>query len=126
MGVEYDLISDATREGYELGKGPWYELPEALRSSDPEAAIIKLLITDGYNFDLPYATEVAREVVAFAVAHPDWRIIDDCSSDISVMTDEERAETLAEEIAEGLIADEKDDVLPIYRRVGTRYRRSGR
>ena len=35
MGVEYDLISDATREGYELGKGPWYELPEALRSSDP-------------------------------------------------------------------------------------------
>jgi hypothetical protein len=120
MGVEYDLISDVTREGYELGKGPWADLPQALRSSDPTDAIITLLVAD--RFELPYATEVARDVVAFAVAHPDWRIIDDCSSDISVMTDEERAETLAEEIAEGLIADEKDDVFPIYRRVGTRYR----
>lgn len=122
MGVEYDLISDVTREGYELGKGPWaWLVPQFLRASpNPIAAITRLLVDD--QFEPAYAAEVAREVVAFINAHPDWRIIDDCSSDITVMTDEERARTLSEELAEGL-GDGVEEGFPIYRKVGSRYRK---
>lgn len=111
MGVEYDLISDSAREGYELGKGPWADLERILRNSSwPANEITSLLVGD--KFDFAYAAVVAREIVAFADAHPDWRIIDDCSSDISVVPDADDEELFS------------DCDFPVYKRVGTRYRRS--
>lgn len=127
MGVEYDLISDSAREGYELGKGWWggSEFEKALRSNDPVGEVTAHMIEDG--FEPLYAAEVAREITAFASAHPDWRVINDCSSDISVMTDTQRDETLAEEradeIALGYDPDDLVDDLPIYKKVGSRYRK---
>ena len=118
MGVEYDLVSDSAREGYELGKGPWGmdEFAEALRSSDPVAAIVALLADEEEGFSPEYAREIAEEIAAFARAHPDWRVINDAQSDIYVADETEEREMLEEG------EDPNDPICPVYRRVGTRYR----
>lgn len=115
MGTEYDLISDKARVGYQLGKGPWSDLTAALRSPDPVSAIIALMHDAGFE-DGAYCAEVCGEVTQFAEAHPDWRVIDEYSSDILVMTDEERAEEEADEDFG------EDEDFPIYKLVGSRYR----
>ena len=126
MGVEYDLISDSAREGYELGKGPWGmdEFPDALRTADPIAALVLLFAEEERGFTPEYAKEIAKEIVAFATAHPDWRVVNDHGGwDGSVMSDEEIAEERAEAIAEGEdLPDVNDPDFPVYRRVGSRYR----
>lgn len=119
MGIEYDLISDATREGYELGKGPWDdELIEALRASDPAVALKAYLVEETlWERTSPgYLDEIVPEIIAFAKAHPDWRVINDASSDISVVDDEWRAQL----VSEGEDPDDPD--FPMYRKVGSRYR----
>lgn len=123
MGVEYDIVSDKAHEGYELGKGSWCELPEALRATNPVTAVVALMRQDSWDDAWPnaLATDVAREIVAFAEAHPDWRVIDDCSSDIWVCTDEDRAKYVAE--CRSLDGDDYEDEEPfLYRKVGSRYR----
>lgn len=49
MGVEYDLVSDRAKVGYQLGKGPWgmEEFLAACRSPQPAEAIFKFLLDDG-------------------------------------------------------------------------------
>jgi hypothetical protein len=118
MGIEYDLISDTTKEGYELGKGPWGgdDFEQLLKSASLKD-IAAFLVEHKYPPD--YSDVIAREVVEFAAAHPDWRIIDDCSCEIWVATDELRAEAIADlELGE----DIDDPDFPIYRKVGSRYR----
>lgn len=123
MGIEYSLISDEKRVGYDLGKGPWPELPPILRASDPLGHIVALMNDSGFDNEA-YCAEIAREVVAFASAHPDWRLIDDCSDDINVLTDEQAAELRAEDIEMGDDPDEIEKDFPRYKQVGTRYRKS--
>lgn len=126
MGVEYDLISDATREGYELGKGPWgsEDFLVALRSADSVVKVATFLVEDGFSSG--YATEIACEVAAFTAARPDWRVVHDCGNwDGAVVDDEERAEIEAdeeEEEAREFGFDVSD--FPLYRKVGSRYRRA--
>ena len=38
MGVEYDMISDSAREGYELGKDPWGDKDAARQALSAAAA----------------------------------------------------------------------------------------
>src|SRR5271163_4118131 len=122
MGIEYSIISDATREGYVLGKGPWPELPPILRAANPLGYIVALMNDSGFDNEA-YCAEIAKEVVAFAVTHSDWRLIDDCSEDINVLTDEDAARHRAEYIEMGDDPEEIEKDFPIYKQVGTRYRR---
>jgi len=120
MGVEYYLVSDSAKVGYELGKY-MHETRDALREPDPVAAIVRFMMEAPPLDDLAYATKIAAEVVAFVKAHPDWRMTDDCSSDIAVLTDEARAELRVEDVAMGEDPDEFEDDFPTYRQVGSRY-----
>jgi hypothetical protein len=120
MGVEYYLVSDSEKVGYELGKY-MHETRDALKEADPVAAIMRFMMEAPPLNDLEYAARIATEVVAFAKAYPDWRMIDDCSSDIAVMTDETRAELRAEDVSIGEDPDEFEDDFPTYRQVGSRY-----
>jgi hypothetical protein len=112
MGVEYYLVSDSAKVGYELGKY-MHETRDALREPDPVAAIVRFMMEASPLDDLAYATKIAAEIVAFAKAHPDWRMTDDCSSDIAVMTDADREEDRRE--------FPEDADWPVYRQVGSRY-----
>lgn len=126
MGIEYDLVSDLAREGYELGKGPWEdeEFAEALRSDKPLANVVWWLMTPenahaglGWGpFTKEYAQDIAVEIVHFVSTHPDWRVINDASSDIWVCTDEEREEERA------AFGDEDGPDFPRYKKVGSRFR----
>lgn len=117
MSVEYDLISDSAREGYELGQGPWAQdaFAKALRSADPVGEVFSFLVEDHY--EPQYAKRVAGEIAAFVVAHPDWRVVDDCGGwDGSVVSNGR----LAILVDEG--CDPMDPNFPLYLRVGSRYR----
>lgn len=85
MGIIYSLISDATGEGYDLGKGPWWDeaFSLALRSPAPASAVAVFLTRDEPHckFDGDYARDIASEMAAFAAARPDWRVINDASDD---------------------------------------------
>jgi hypothetical protein len=125
MGILYDLVSDFAREGYELGKGPWGDdFVEALRSSTPIDSVTTFLTREGAEGGMGWgpisperAAAIAREVVDFAAAHADWRVINDTSSEI-VVADEEEWRRLVDE---GY--DPTDKVTPIYRQVGSRFSR---
>ena len=84
MGVEYDIVWHGTREGYELGRGPWADpaFRRAIRELDA-AAVATLMAGDG--FDAEYSARVAAEVVNLARGRGDFDVIDDHSSDISVV-----------------------------------------
>src|SRR6185369_5631274 len=113
MGVEFDLISDATKEGYELGKGPWSDLKEVVQgSNNPVEAVTMLLLSD--VTDSKTASAVASEIIAFMETHPDWRVIDDYVEDvIHVMDDKDRADMI-EVFGEAA----EDENFVIYRKVG--------
>lgn len=119
MSVEYDIVSDASREGYELGKGPWWEegFAEACRSADPAGAVRAFLVANGWN-NLDYVAEISREIAVFVAAHPDWRVVDDCTSDVYVVSDQEVEEMREEDAVLGLTVVDSD----AYRKVGSRYR----
>lgn len=125
MGIEYDLVSDATQEGYQLGKGPWDEEFEiALRSKDPLANVLAYLLhaNAGMGWQMApkeYVEEITRDIVTFAVNHPDWRVTNDACDDLWVATDNEREEMFAEN--PDFVRNDPD--FPIYCKVGSRYRR---
>jgi hypothetical protein len=119
VGVEYDIISDSARVGYELGKGPWgdFDFADFVRVGD--ASKIAAFLINEYRglWESEYCGEIANAVVAFAAAHPDWRIVNDCSCDITVADDEEWQRLVEEEGENPYDAD-----FPIYKQVGSRYR----
>lgn len=118
MGVEYDLVSDTSREGYELGKGPWSteEFLQALHNVDANA-ISDLMLKEGWSeIHRGYCERVAADVIAFVSVYPDWRLIDDGSSDITVVDVDEWCEL----VDQG--CDPDDSEFTLYRRVGSRYR----
>ncbi len=116
MPVEYDLISDVAREGYELGSGVWYEdaFIKALRSTDPVGEVFAFLVEED-DYEPEYARKVASEIAAFAAAHPDWRVVSE-QWDGAVVD----GEWMAVLVDEG--SDPMDTGYPLYRKVGSRYR----
>ena len=123
MGICYDLVSDQDRVGYELGKGPYGdpEFTDALRAANPVTAVTEYLVAEGTGglgwgpIGRWYAAQIAADVVAFAKAHPDWRVVNDAQWDGDVVDDEERARI----VDEG--RDENDPLAPLYQRVGSRF-----
>lgn len=117
MGVEYSLISDTLREGYELGKGAWGDpaFAEALRSIDPISEVVAFLVEED-DFEPIHAVEIAQGIAAFTAAHPDWRVVDDGGWAGDVVDDEWRAIV----VDEGW--DPMDPDFPLYKQVGSRYR----
>lgn len=114
MGICYDIVSDAAGEGLELGKGPWSEAVEALRSVDPVGEITALLVEAHEEPNV--ARGVAQRVAAFAAANPDWRILNDHQDDCILVVDDVEAER-ADLAREGFDPSE----WRIYRRVGPVY-----
>lgn len=116
MGIEYDLISDSARVGYELGKGPCgdEEFSELLKSGNVED-LERFIAEEESGFPADYIRDIVVKIVEFAAKYKDWRVINDCSSDISVVSNEQKAEILES------FGD--DPSFPLYERVGSRYRK---
>lgn len=82
MGYESYLISKSTREGYELGKGPWYDdfFESIDRDGDLRAQVREFLDDE---WDVPcaprppnveaYLDEIAVDIANWMGSHPDWR-----------------------------------------------------
>lgn len=119
MGVEYYVVCDDDRTGYELGKGSWslfYEIKPFQCAADLRAAFELLIEKDqdfpGLEDRRAYLREICEEVVAYCEQRA-WRVrfVNDCGDETVV--DPERFEDY---VARGL----GDGYL--FRRVGTRYR----
>lgn len=122
MGIEYALVSDAARVGYDLGKGPWDD--DFVKACRKDAEGLALIIYLEREWDVSAdcrengcIDEVVHEIVAFITKYPDWRVVNDAQDDLTV-ADEEMWHQLVN--VEG--DDPNDEDFPIYRQVGTRYR----
>lgn len=127
MGVEYDLVSDASKEAYELGKGYWgwlerREVPWSDEGADPEEfktdeeSMIRYV---GYVFNdfafggadehRDYAIRVGTEIATFMAKNSDWKILDDSNNDYSVTLSGEQ------------LHDDTPEDWPCYKFAGCRY-----
>lgn len=85
MSVVSALLSRETKEGFELGNGPWYdEFFESLRdvlldkSKAQKHLYSHMLVEGDWRGDDPVeqknASDLATRMVAWLVAHPDWQL----------------------------------------------------
>lgn len=130
MGVEYDLVSNTSKEAYELGKGYWGWLQRREVPWSGDGADLEEFKTDtesmiryvGYVFNdfalggadehRDYAIRVGTEVVAFMVRNPDWKVLDDACDDYDVTFSGEH------------LHDDMPEDWPCYKFVGCRYDRT--
>ncbi len=117
MSTNYYLISDATKEGYDLGSGPWYEddVSLALWSADPAGELTDFLNKKCglvHEADVAHQARVVRDIVAFCAQRPDWRIISEHHM-IMVVDDEKH----------GLLVSKGWNQDDLYREVGSCFSR---
>lgn len=122
MGVEYDVVSDATREAYELGKGAWSEIFEAakvLSYENLEACIAGWFGVGDRDHERElrdWCGRVARELKAFLDSHPDAKLVNDACHDYATY----------QEQPDEYFKDFSWEQWPQYKLVGSRYvHRSG-
>lgn len=110
MGVEFFLVSDATRDAYELGKGDW--APIEARPITPED--LHAVVTRALGDHLPsgYIERLVNEIGAFMSSHPDWKLGDDTGA---------RGEIWVGEDENDLPGELGDRWTKVYVKRGTRY-----
>lgn len=113
MGVEFFLVSDSTRDAYELGKGAWSVLD--MRPITPDDLRTKIVHALGEKFEQEYRPTFERifdELGAFMSSHPDWKLTDDTGG---------RGEVWIADHDEDLPRELGDDFTQVYFKRGSRY-----